>query len=107
MNNPHNQPDENIEEKFLNRRQKIFIVSALVFFVTVLHYLIEVSDRGKGVDKSISEKIFEPFITGKSKGTGLGLSISKKIVEAHAGKLAYRNNIDAGTTFWISIPTGH
>ena len=67
--------------------------------------LIEVSDRGKGVDKSISEKIFEPFITGKSKGTGLGLSISKKIVEAHAGKLAYRNNIDVGTTFWILIPT--
>jgi signal transduction histidine kinase len=69
--------------------------------------LIEVSDKGKGVDESIAEKIFEPFISAKSKGTGLGLSISRKIVEAHAGKLAYRNNTDAGTTFRISIPTEH
>ena len=66
--------------------------------------LIEVSDKGKGVDESIAEKIFEPFISAKSKGTGLGLSISRKIVEAHAGKLEYRNNIDVGTTFRISIP---
>ncbi len=69
--------------------------------------LIEVSDKDKGVDESIAEKIFEPFISAKSKGTGLGLSISKKIVEAHAGKLAYRNNIDVGTTFRISIPAEH
>jgi signal transduction histidine kinase len=69
--------------------------------------LIEVSDKGKGVDESIAEKIFEPFISAKSKGTGLGLSISKKIIEAHAGKLEYRNNTDAGTTFQVSIPTEH
>jgi signal transduction histidine kinase len=67
--------------------------------------LIEVSDRGKGVDESIAEKIFEPFISGKSKGTGLGLAISKKIIEAHAGKLGYKNNPEAGTTFRVSIPT--
>jgi signal transduction histidine kinase len=67
--------------------------------------IIEVSDRGKGIDKRIAEKIFEPFISTKSKGTGLGLPICKKIVEAHAGKLEYRNNTDVGTTFQVSIPT--
>ena len=66
--------------------------------------LIEVSDRGSGVDESISGKIFEPFVSAKSKGTGLGLPISKKIVEAHSGKLEYRNNAEKGTTFRVSIP---
>ena len=68
--------------------------------------LIEVSDRGKGVDENISEKIFEPFVSTKSKGTGLGLAICKKIVEAHGGKLEYRYNNDCGMTFRISIPIG-
>lgn len=67
--------------------------------------LIEVLDKGRGVDASLAEKIFEPFVSNKSKGTGLGLSISKKIVEAHSGKLDYRNNSETGTTFWVSIPT--
>jgi signal transduction histidine kinase len=67
--------------------------------------LIEVSDRGQGVDESISEMIFEPFISTKGKGTGLGLPISKKIVEAHAGKLEYKNSTVAGTTFRVLIPT--
>lgn len=68
---------------------------------------IEVTDRGKGVDESIAEKIFEPFISAKSKGTGLGLSITKKIVEAHSGRLEYRNNVDGGVTFHVSIPVEH
>jgi signal transduction histidine kinase len=66
--------------------------------------VIEVSDRGEGVDEKISEQIFEPFISTKNKGTGLGLPICKKIVEAHAGKLEYRHNIDCGVTFRISLP---
>ena len=65
---------------------------------------IEVTDRGKGVDESIAEKIFEPFFSAKSKGTGLGLSITKKIIEAHSGRLEYKNNSDSGTTFRVSIP---
>jgi signal transduction histidine kinase len=66
---------------------------------------IDVVDRGTGIPDSIAEKVFDPFVTGKNKGTGLGLPISKKIVEAHAGKLEYRNNTNAGITFRVSIPT--
>jgi signal transduction histidine kinase len=66
--------------------------------------IIDVSDRGAGIDKSIAGDIFEPFISNKRKGTGLGLSISKKIVEAHSGKLEYINNSEAGATFRVSIP---
>jgi signal transduction histidine kinase len=66
--------------------------------------LIDFADRGTGIPENIAEKIFEPFVTGKNKGTGLGLPISKKIVEAHSGKLEYRNNPEAGVTFRVSIP---
>jgi two-component system sensor histidine kinase HydH len=68
---------------------------------------IEVTDRGKGVNESIAEKVFEPFVTSKKKGTGLGLPICRKIIEAHAGKLEYTNNNDVGTTFRVSIPVKH
>ena len=71
-------------------------------YENVVH--VEVSDRGKGVEESISEKIFEPFISTKSKGTGLGLSICKKIVEVHSGELEFRNNPDSGTIFRVSLP---
>jgi signal transduction histidine kinase len=76
--------------------------------VSLHHYaaelIVDVSDRGIGISESIKDKIFEPFVTGKKKGTGLGLPISKKIVEAHSGKLEYRNNFDIGATFRISLP---
>jgi two-component system sensor histidine kinase HydH len=39
MKNLYSQIVKNIDDKFLNRRQKLFIVFVLVFFITVLHYL--------------------------------------------------------------------
>jgi len=68
---------------------------------------VDVSDRGTGIPKDIAGKIFEPFVSGKKKGTGLGLPICRKIVEAHSGKLEYRNNQDGGATFRIILPQGH
>jgi signal transduction histidine kinase len=79
------------------------VTVSLYYHMSVLR--IEVSDRGQGVDENLSGNIFEPFISTKSRGTGLGLPISKKIVEAHDGKLEYRNNPDGGATFRVSIPT--
>ncbi len=67
----------------------------------------DISDRGAGIPADILENIFKPFVTGKKKGTDLGLPISLKIVGAHGGKLVYRNNTDAGTTFRVSIPKSH
>ena len=65
---------------------------------------VDVSDRGAGIPKNVMDKVFEPFVSSKQKGTGLGLPICKKIVEAHAGKLEFRNHLDTGATFRITIP---
>ena len=65
---------------------------------------IYISDTGKGIDRKILDKIFQPFFTTKSKGTGLGLAISKRLIEQHGGTMSAENNPDAGAKFTISLP---
>jgi len=63
---------------------------------------INFSDNGKGVPKSIKDKIFEPKFTTKTKGMGLGLGIVKNIVNSHGGKINYSSGPN-GTTFTITL----
>ena len=46
-----------------------------------------VADNGPGISSATREKLFEPFISGKSTGMGLGLAVSRAIAEAHGGTL--------------------
>lgn len=54
-----------------------------------------VRDTGPGVTKEIVERMFNPFFTTRAEGTGLGLAIVHRIVDAHGGRVAVRNNADA------------
>lgn len=54
------------------------------------HVRIIVSDNGPGVPAATAERVFEPFVSGKSSGMGLGLAVSRAIVEAHGGTLDSR-----------------
>ncbi|MBL0701308.1 MAG: response regulator [Desulfosarcina sp.] len=68
---------------------------------------IEISDNGIGVSPSISNKIFDPFVTDKQMegGTGLGLSISHSFVHAHGGEITFQSEQGEGTVFTICLPT--
>src|SRR5262249_26662903 len=44
-----------------------------------------VCDTGSGVPHDIRERLFEPFVTGRSEGTGLGLAVVREIARAHGG----------------------
>jgi signal transduction histidine kinase len=67
---------------------------------------IRVSDDGPGIPEADLASLFEPFFRvnrSRSKtpaGYGLGLSICKRIVEAHGGTIAVRNN---PTTFTVRV----
>lgn len=66
---------------------------------------VTVSDNGPGIPKSLSEDIFQPFMSSKEEGTGLGLSIAKRIVEEHGGNMETRSSGDTdGATIVITIP---
>ncbi len=71
------------------------------------HYILTVSDSGKGIAVEDQPHIFEPFFTtGKSiGGTGLGLSIVKNIVANDLrGKITVQSHPQQGTTFTITFP---
>lgn len=48
---------------------------------------VTIADSGGGVSPEAAERIFEPFVSGKSGGLGLGLPITRSIIEAHGGTI--------------------
>lgn len=70
---------------------------------------ITVSDNGCGMDKSVLDKITEPFFrvdkarSRRNGGIGLGLSLCKDIVELHNGKLAFSSQPQTGTSVVITL----
>jgi signal transduction histidine kinase len=67
---------------------------------------LAVTDTGVGVPPDRIEAVFEPFYTtkGEDRGMGMGLAIARGIVEAHAGRIAAKNNDGGGATVWFSLP---
>tara|TARA_B100000927_G_C16475550_1_gene473256 strand:+ start:6494 stop:7684 length:1191 start_codon:yes stop_codon:yes gene_type:complete len=70
------------------------------------HVIINISDKGEGINPSIAKNIFKPGVTSKKRGWGLGLSLSKRIIEEyHKGKIAVAKSVKGeGTTFSIKLP---
>jgi signal transduction histidine kinase len=68
---------------------------------------IRIWDNGKGIPKTVLEKIFNPFFTTKpaGSGTGLGLSISFDIVvQEHQGQVTVDSKEGEYAEFVITIP---
>ena len=68
---------------------------------------VRVRDNGKGIPKSVQEKIFNPFFTTKptGKGTGLGLSISFDIVVGqHKGEIRAESQEGEFAEFIVILP---
>lgn len=68
--------------------------------------VIEITDSGGGIDRSIRKNVFDPFFTTKpaGSGTGLGLSVCYGIVTAHGGNIDVKDSPTGGTTFTVSLP---
>ena len=67
---------------------------------------IVVADTGPGIDSSIREILFEPFVTtrrGGREGAGLGLFLAERLISAHGGSIAVESETGKGTRFTIRL----
>lgn len=72
--------------------------------------VLEVADRGMGIEAEGLQLIFDRFqqvdssSTRKVGGFGLGLFIVKNLVDAHGGKIGVESTAGQGTVFTVHLP---
>ncbi len=65
--------------------------------------VLEVRDSGPGPEPEVADRLFEPFVTGKSEGVGLGLAVARQVAESHGGRIDWSRH-DGWTCFRIELP---
>ncbi|HKE19213.1 MAG TPA: ATP-binding protein [Kofleriaceae bacterium] len=67
---------------------------------------LSVRDDGRGMDRALLARIFQPFFTTKppGAGTGLGLSLVQDIMKGHGGAIAVDSVPGKGTEFHLYFP---
>lgn len=75
--------------------------------------VIEVEDDGPGIAAAEREAMLQPFVRGDAarnmddhRGFGLGLAIVKAVVDAHRGRLEFRDAVPHGLVVRITLPAG-
>jgi two-component system sensor histidine kinase KdpD len=71
--------------------------------------ILEIADRGPGIETESLERVFEKFHRGpeaSAGGVGLGLAICRGIVEAHGGRIRAAHRDGGGSIFTVSLPRG-
>ena len=69
--------------------------------------VIDVADRGPGLEPGEEARIFDKFFRGRNAGptgAGLGLAICRGVAHAHRGTLTVANRAGGGALFRLSLP---
>lgn len=70
--------------------------------------LFWVTDDGPGISAENVPRLFDRFWQASKtdrQGAGLGLSIAQGIVRAHGGRIWAESEVNAGATFYFTVPT--
>ena len=70
-------------------------------------YVFSVADNGEGIAVEYQAQIFQPLkrLHGSDiPGTGLGLAVCERIVKRHGGRIWVDSEVNAGSTFYFSLP---
>ncbi|MCX7617802.1 PAS domain S-box protein [Tepidiforma sp.] len=68
------------------------------------YVVVEVIDRGEGIDPALHHRIFEPFFTTRFTGRGLGLAAVSGIARGHRGAVVVESAPGAGSAFRLYLP---
>ena len=71
--------------------------------------VIEVKDRGTGIQPELLPRIFELYFTTKKTGSGIGLATTYRVLQMHGGALDVRTSTDLaseehGSVFTVRLP---
>jgi signal transduction histidine kinase len=66
--------------------------------------VLVVADDGPGIPPELRDRLFRPFVTGRSDGIGLGLFLVHRIVELHRGRIDVAPRAGGGTVFTVRLP---
>jgi two-component system, NtrC family, sensor histidine kinase HydH len=67
------------------------------------HAVLEVSDRGIGIDEQAKVRLFDAFFTTRSQGTGVGLAVVKRIADEHGFSIEVTSERGSGATFRVDL----
>ena len=65
---------------------------------------IAIEDRGPGIRPEIRDRLFHPFVTGRTGGVGLGLALAQRIVVLHGGRLRLDDREGGGSRALLWFP---
>ena len=85
-----------------SRREKKVFVELKIYDEEVE---IIIKDTGPGLSESISNRLFNPFVSTKStkQNWGIGLSFCRRIIISHRGRITAENG-ELGAEFHIYLP---
>lgn len=66
--------------------------------------VIEVSDKGPGIDRKLADSLGTAFISTKNRGLGLGLFLTQASITRFGGKVNLYNRPEGGTLTRVEIP---
>jgi len=71
-----------------------------------LYSVIEIKDYGKGMNKKLKKKAFDPFFSSKNSNHnwGMGLYYVREIVKSHLGLINIESVEGRGSSFFIMLP---
>lgn len=89
---------------------KMFGLILISFEILDNDILIKIKDTGVGMDEKQIAKLFKldethsTVGTAGERGTGLGLMLCKELIEKQGGKIWIESVLNAGTTFYFTLP---
>ena len=66
--------------------------------------VVEVRDRGRGIEAAVRARLFEPYVSTKLRGSGLGLSLVRDVAVQHDGTITLEDREGGGAVARLVMP---